>query len=211
MAHSSFVVPTQIEAVAELSEAQFRGAVESARQRLPGLACQIADQIEAILKLRQEVLRRCAPPAPAQAANRPKTFASLKELTSAPAAPRTLTPVEVELNALLPKNFLEAISFKRLADLPRYLKALRIRSERASVNPAKDQERARLVAPYLEALKKLEAGQGGSQVFRERLEEFRWMVEEFKVSVFAQELGTAMPVSPKRLDEQLKKVREAQA
>jgi len=211
LADSSFMVPTQIEAVAELSEAQFRAAVESARQRLPGLACQIADQIETVLKLRQEVLRRCAPPAPAQAANRPKTFASLKELTAAPAAPRTLTPVEVELNALLPKNFLEAISFKRLADLPRYLKALRVRSERAAVNPAKDQERARLVAPYLEALKKLEAGQGGSQVFRERLEEFRWMVEEFKVSVFAQELGTAMPVSPKRLDEQLKKVREAQA
>lgn len=36
-----------------------------------------------------------------------------------------------------------------------------------------------------------------------RLEEFRWMVEEYKVSVFAQELGTAFPISPKRLDEYL--------
>ncbi len=191
-----------------LSQENFRGAVESARQHLPGLASQISDQIETILKLRQEVLRRCAPAAPV--ANRPKTLASLRDLAAAAPAPaRTLSPVETELNGLLSKDFLERISFKKLADLPRYLKALRIRSERASVNPVKDQERSRLVVPYVEALKKLQAAQPGSTTYQVHLEEFRWMIEEFKVSVFAQELGTAMPVSPKRLDEQLKKVREA--
>jgi ATP-dependent helicase HrpA len=97
--------------------------------------------------------------------------------------------------------------FERLRDLLRYLKALRVRAERAALNPAKDHERVRLVSPYLEALKQLPASKTGSPSARAAAEEFRWMIEEFKVSVFAQELGTAIPVSPKRLDEQLRKVR----
>ena len=46
---------------------------------------------------------------------------------------------------------------------------------------------------------------------RQAMEESRWMIEEFKVSVFAQELGTACPISPKRLDEKLARVRQASA
>jgi ATP-dependent helicase HrpA len=84
-----------------------------------------------------------------------------------------------------------------------------VRSERASLNPAKDRDRARLVAPYVEAIHKFRAIQSEAEPFRSHREEFRWMVEEFKVSVFAQELGTSIPVSPKRLDEQLAKLREA--
>lgn len=190
----------------ELSVANFQAAVASARHGLPGLAFRIGDQLETILKLRQEVLRRgvASPPT----SQRPKTLSSLKELGAAPARPKSPTPLELELNALLPQNFLEVISFKRLADLPRYLKALRIRCERASLNPVKDQERARLVAPYLAALARLKAAPPGSAIPQASLEEFRWMIEEFKVSVFAQELGTAISVSPKRLDEQLIKLRQ---
>jgi ATP-dependent helicase HrpA len=40
------------------------------------------------------------------------------------------------------------------------------------------------------------------------IETFRWMIEEFKVSLFAQELGTAMPISPKRLDQQLEIIQQ---
>ena len=89
----------------------------------------------------------------------------------------------------------------------RYLKALRIRAERALVNPAKDQTRSQLVFPYVEALKQLLARQPKERATQEALQEFRWMLEEFKVSVFAQEIGTAIPISPKRLDEQLAKLR----
>ncbi len=109
-----------------------------------------------------------------------------------------------ELDALLPRNFLETIPFAQLAHLPRYLKALATRMERAKLNPAKDKERGQQLAPYLDALKKLDANPPKSAEARQRLEEFRWMVEEFKVSLFAQELGTAVPVSPQRLDQLLK-------
>ena len=87
--------------------------------------------------------------------------------------------------------------------MPRYLKALLIRAERAALNPAKSQERLRQLAPYQDALKILQAQPASSPEAQRQREAFRWMVEEFKVSLFAQELGTAMPVSPKRLDQQL--------
>jgi ATP-dependent helicase HrpA len=60
----------------------------------------------------------------------------------------------------------------------------------------------------VEALKCM-AGKPKSEPAQSALEELRWMVEEYKVSVFAQEIGTAMPISAKRLDEQLAKVRAA--
>ena len=71
------------------------------------------------------------------------------------------------------------------------------------MNPAKNQERLRQLAPYQDALKKLQAQPPRSAEAQRQREAFRWMVEEFKVSLFAQEVGTALPVSPKRLDQQL--------
>jgi len=84
---------------------------------------------------------------------------------------------------------------------------LLIRAERAALNPAKHQERLRQLTPYVDALKKLQAQPGKSLEAQRQIQAFRWMVEEFKVSLFAQELGTAAPVSPKRLDQQLEMIR----
>ena len=85
--------------------------------------------------------------------------------------------------------------------------AVLVRLERAALNPAKDQERMRQLAPYLEGLKRLETGTATTKEARGAITDFRWMVEEFKVSLFAQELGTSIPVSPRRLDEQLARAR----
>ena len=120
---------------------------------------------------------------------------------------RAANPLAEELASLVSSRFLERITYDRLTHLPRYLKALLIRAERAALNPAKDQERLRQLAPYQDALKKLQAQPARSPEAQRQLEAFRWMVEEFKVSLFAQEVGTAMPVSPKRLDQQLEIVR----
>ena len=111
-----------------------------------------------------------------------------------------------ELDALLPRNFLAVIPFEQLAHIPRYLKALATRMERAALNPVKDKERALIIAPYLAKLKNLTENPPKSVEAKKLFEEFRWMVEEFKVSIFAQELGTAFPVSARRLDEQLQKI-----
>lgn len=190
-----------------LTAAHFHAAVEQARSRLPGLGVKLIEGLEPILNLRREVLRR-RKAAPAGLSTRPRTLTGLGQLRAGPAPAAAPDPVAGELAALLPRNFLDTMSFERLVHVPRYLKALLIRAERAALNPVKDQERARRVAPYQEALRRLQAAQADSESGRQCAEEFRWMVEEFKVSLFAQELGTAFPVSAKRLDEQLERFRQ---
>jgi ATP-dependent helicase HrpA len=194
------------EALPVLAEVQFRAAVNEARQRIPGLAQQLIDRVGALLQLRQQVQQRVgSTAAPVPPPQRAKTLSDLTQIGPAATA-RRANPLAAELAALVPPRFLERIPFDRLPHLPRYLKALLIRAERAALNPLKDQERARQVAPYEEALRKLSADATRSVEARGELENFRWMIEEFKVSLFAQELGTAAPVSAKRLDEQLKRV-----
>jgi ATP-dependent helicase HrpA len=105
------------------------------------------------------------------------------------------------LDDLLPARFLDAIPFEQLRHVPRFLKAMQIRAERARLNRVKDQERANQLTFYLSALQKMREAGKRSLEDRQRAESFRWMIEEFKVSLFAQELGTAIPVSPKRLDQ----------
>jgi ATP-dependent helicase HrpA len=189
-----------------LTAGKFREAVQQTRLRLPGSAQQLIDQAGNILRLRQEIQKRCGP-APVLPATKPKTLSSLSQLNLATKdAPRPQNIWAEELESLLPRNFLAAIPFAQLAQIPRYLKALSTRMDRAKLNPVKDKERAQQLAPYVETLKQLQATPPKSVESRKRLEEFRWMVEEFKVSLFAQELGTAIPVSPKRLDECRQKI-----
>ncbi|HZF71822.1 MAG TPA: ATP-dependent RNA helicase HrpA [Gemmatimonadaceae bacterium] len=200
------------EPLAALSEAHFRSAVDAARSRLPGLVPPFIERVGLILQLGQQVQQRLGP-AVSPLAPRPRTLNQLTQLTqpTAPAAPTGGQSLAGELAALLPPRFLEQIPFDRLPHIPRYLKALLTRIERAVLNPSKDQERARQIAPYQNAWNQLQATSPRSSEARQAMEEFRWMIEEFKVSVFAQELGTAVPVSAKRLDEKLTRIRQAGA
>jgi ATP-dependent helicase HrpA len=101
---------------------------------------------------------------------------------------------------IVPADFLATLPLARLPVLCRYLKALRIRAERAHVAPAKDAARAQQVAPHEEHFQRAVRHRPLSPELRRHLEEYREMIEEFKVSLFAQELGTAFPVSAKRLE-----------
>jgi ATP-dependent helicase HrpA len=189
----------------ELTCAHFEAAVAEARRRLPGLAPQFMDRLGLILQLRQQVQQRIGAVAlPAQ--SRSRTLSLLSQL-GAPAPVRAANPLANELAGLVSSRFLERIAYDRLTHLPRYLKGLLTRAERAALNPAKNRERLDRLAPYQDALTKLQAQPVRSLESERQIEAFRWMVEEFKVSLFAQELGTAMPVSPKRLDLQLEIIR----
>jgi len=100
-----------------------------------------------------------------------------------------------QVDALLTPGFLRELPPSRLAHYPRYLKAMRLRAERLRQDPAKDQQRMLQVMPYWREYLKHRAG-GTSAV---DLAELRWLIEEWRVSLFAQELKTAEPVSAKRL------------
>ncbi len=196
------------EPLTDLTRAAFDEALAEAQQRLPGLSSQFMDRLGPLLQLRQQVQQRIGA-ATTPAVSRQRSLSSLSQL-GAPVAVRNSNPLAHELGNLISARFLERIEYVRLPHLARYLKALLIRSERAALNPVKDQERLRQIAPYQEALHKLRARLPQSPTVRREIETFRWMIEEFKVSLFAQELGTAMPISPKRLDQQLEIVQQTQ-
>jgi len=104
--------------------------------------------------------------------------------------PQPYAGLDREVAALVPPEFLRTTPYAQLAHLPRYLRARKLRADRWRQHPAKDAERAREIARYETAL----AGAG------ERAATLRWLVEEYRVSLFAQELGTAEPVSAVKLD-----------
>jgi len=111
---------------------------------------------------------------------KPKTISSLSQLNIATKdAPKPANIWAEELEALLPRNFLAVDSVCAIASA-RYLKPLAHELERAKLNPVKDKERAQQIAPYLEALKKLDAIHPRRAERKRQLSEFRWMVEEFK-------------------------------
>jgi len=197
------LLPTDL--LPALTRAHFETAVAETRRRLPGLAPQFMARLGLILQLRQQVQQRIGGGA-VSALPRSRSLSSLSQLGS-PATIRAANPLADELASLVSSRFLERIAYDRLTHLPRYLKALLIRAERAALNPAKNQERLRQLAPYQDALKKLQAHPARSPEAQRLIEAFRWMIEEFKVSLFAQELGTAVPVSSKRLDQQLEIIR----
>ena len=188
-----------------LTRACFEKAVAQARQRLPGLASQFMDRLGIVLQLRQQVQQRVCP-VMVPALPRSQRLSSLGQLGATPPIPAA-NPLAGELAGLVSSRFLEQIEYDRLTHLPRYLKGLLIRAERAALNPAKNQERLHRLAPYQDALRELQAQPARSPEVRRQIEAFRWMVEEFKISLFAQELGTAMPISPQRLEQHLEIIR----
>ena len=109
---------------------------------------------------------------------------------------RPFAGLPAELNTLVPSRFLAATPFETLPHLPRYLQALLVRAERAALNPLKDAEKAQRVAPYAATLRELAAAASRSTAARAAWHRLRWLVEEYKVSVFAPELGTAEKVAP---------------
>jgi len=109
-----------------------------------------------------------------------------------------------QLNALLAPGFLRELPLPRLAQFPRYLRAMRLRAEKLRQDPARDQSRLLQVLPYWREW--LTANASGAPD-DDALDALRWLIEEWRVSQFAQELGTAQAVSPKRLSKAVEMAR----
>ena len=112
--------------------------------------------------------------------------------------PQAAADMQAQLQGLVHKRFVTETEFSQLSHFPRYLKALNVRIEKLRADPARD---AKSMAEWNGAasqflrISKAQAGKNTDP----RMAEFRWMLEELRVSLFAQELRTPMPVSAKRL------------
>ncbi|MEZ5644313.1 MAG: ATP-dependent RNA helicase HrpA [Burkholderiaceae bacterium] len=157
--------------------AAFKARAEEGRGRLTLIANEIARQAGAILTefaAAQRKLKDSKPPADVAA------------------------DVQQQLQRLVPKTFLSSTPYGQLQHFPRYLKAAQLRLEKLRADPARDAARFAELKPQDQRFWRLVAERKGVQ--DARLQEVRWLLEELRVSFFAQELRTPQPVSLKRLD-----------
>jgi ATP-dependent helicase HrpA len=103
-----------------------------------------------------------------------------------------------QLQRLVPKTFLVTTPYGQLQHFARYLKAITARLEKWRADPARDAARLAELKPHEQRYWRLVAERKGAQ--DARMQEFRWLLEELRVSFFAQELRTPQPVSIKRLE-----------
>ena len=120
-----------------------------------------------------------------------------RKLQALHAFPRLVVDVEQQLSQLFTAEFIVATPPLQLAQFPRYLKAIELRMDKVKSDPARDAARTSDVAALLIPWQRALGARKG--VSDPRLDEFRWLLEELRVSLFAQELKTPMPVSVKRL------------
>ena len=106
--------------------------------------------------------------------------------------------VTQQLQRLVPRRFLATTQWPALLQLPRYLKAVVLRLDKLRADPARDAARLAELRPLEQRwLRRVVELKGASHA---RMDEYRWLLEELRVSLFAQELRTPQPVSVKRLD-----------
>ena len=122
-------------------------------------------------------------------------------LASVPEA--TAESVSTQLAWLLFPGFARHVPLEYLRRYPRYLKAMTVRLDRAKTNPRGDAEKDAKAAPYWEIYEDAVKPANRAKYHPAALAEFRWMIEEYKVQLFAQELHTVGSVSPKRLEAKL--------
>ncbi len=104
-----------------------------------------------------------------------------------------------QLDRLVFRGFLQQVPWEQLRHYPRYLRALALRLEKLPLDPGRDQRWTRELQQVQEAwLGRWQAACEKGMV-DERLEEIRWLIEELRISLFAQEVKTAVPVSVKRI------------
>lgn len=146
-----------------LTQKRFNDLCDTARRDLPITAHRVRDTLKQLHLLKNQVL----------------------------SATRRYEGMERDVQRLLPPDMLARTPHEQLLHLPRFLKAMQIRGERAAVDDRKDAAKADLIASF--------------QGWREHVPQsqhvaFFWLLEEYRVQVFAPELGTAQPVSVKRLE-----------
>jgi ATP-dependent helicase HrpA len=124
--------------------------------------------------------------------------AALRKLKDAKPPKEVADDVQAQLQRLTPKRFLALTPYAQLQHYPRYLKAVTLRLDKLRADAARDAQRLAELRPLEQRfLRRLSDLKGASDP---RLDEYRWLLEELRVSFFAQELRTPQPVSVKRLD-----------
>jgi len=124
--------------------------------------------------------------------------AAARKIKDTKSAPEATADALQQLQRLVPKNFIAVAPWAQLAHYARYLKAITLRLDKYRADPARDAAKLAELRPQEQRYWRLVAERKGA--VDARMQELRWLLEELRVSFFAQELRTPQPVSVKRLD-----------
>ena len=158
-------------------EAAFKRRIEEGRGRLTLIANEVARLAGTILA---------------------EYGAAVRKIKDTKIQPEATADAVQQLQRLVPKRFLAATPWPQLQHFARYLKAITLRLEKLRADPARDTARLTELRPQEQRYWRLVAERKGA--VDDRMNEYRWLLEELRVSFFAQELRTPQPVSVKRLD-----------
>lgn len=158
-------------------QAAFERRVEEGRGRLTLIANEIARLASAILG---------------------EYALAARKIKDTKVQPEATADAAQQLQRLVGKRFVAQTPWPRLAHFARYLKAISLRLDKLRADPVRDAQRLAELRPQEQRYWRLVAERKGA--VDERMDEFRWLLEELRVSFFAQELRTPQPVSVKRLD-----------
>ncbi|MEG2046716.1 MAG: DUF3418 domain-containing protein, partial [Comamonas sp.] len=159
------------------NEADFKQRVQDGRGRLTLIANEVA-RMSGVILLEYAAAQR-----------------KIKDTKNAPEATKDAGE---QLQKLMPKNFIAIAPWTQLGHYARYLKAITVRLDKYRADPARDGAKLKELQPLEQRYWRLVAERKGA--VDARMQEYRWMLEELRVSFFAQELRTPYPVSSKRLD-----------
>jgi ATP-dependent helicase HrpA len=170
-------------------EEQFQTRLSACRERI-GLA------VQEVTKLIVPLLE-----------NHHRARLAIEQLPSDRYAP-TIRDVKTQIKELTRPGFLLQTPWRWLKEYPRFFQAIEVRLDRLrSGSQAKDQEMIEEIRSYWDDYEELRRSHEASGIFDPELMHFRWMLEEYRVSLFAQRLGTSLKVSNVRLEKQWSKVR----
>ncbi|MBF9128811.1 ATP-dependent RNA helicase HrpA, partial [Plantactinospora sp. S1510] len=110
-----------------------------------------------------------------------------------------LTDIRAQLSALVHRGFVTETGHARLADLPRYLTAIERRLDRLPQNPQRDREQQARIEQVQQEYRDMLAALPPARRDDDAVRHIRWMIEELRVNVFAQALGTPYPISEQRI------------
>jgi ATP-dependent helicase HrpA len=159
------------------TEAEFKKRVDEGRGRLTLIASEVSRMAAGILT---------------------EFAAAQRKIKDSKNAAEAAADAAAQLQRLMPKRFLSSSPYLQLQHFPRYLKAITARLEKWRADPARDAARMAELKPQEQRYWRLVAERKGA--IDARMQEFRWLLEEIRVSFFAQELRTPQPVSIKRLE-----------
>ena len=157
----------------------FAGRVAEGKNRFNLIAQEIMRLATAILAEQRELQKRL--------------------VTAAKAFPVAAEDVKQQVARLLAPHFVAQTLYGRLQNFPRYLKGAGLRLDKLRTDPARDARLMSEFAPLYSAWQRDFAARAKQGTVTDEIGQFRWLLEELRVSLFAQELRTPVPVSVKRL------------